>query len=687
MLDHIFSSTVSGPSSWSSGGRGASVGIGHPGAATDSAASAGAGGWAVAGHALRNARGSQGWAREGPGSGLQNPTWHLAHYGKWWKHLSSMDFHGFPTFLFCWIARFIAIFFPTSLWRVLVFGCALPPRLPPRSSPTPARQPHTTYSHTTCQTPLVHTQLTHTQLDHTQLDHTQLVQIQLVLTQLAHTQLVHIQLVPTQLVTTQLAHTQLVTTQLVTTTYSHTTCPHTTCSHTQLVHTQLVTRQLTLTHTQLVHTQLVLTQVVTTQLAHTQLVTFTLRGRRGAWRHQPALCVAGVALGDICLLFAWQAWHLVTWTCTLRGRRGTYGTGLALVARGTYGTGLALVARLVPSWRRCRRGCWHGRRGTWRHGLSVCVAGVALGDMDRHFAWQALSPRLLAWQAWQAWHLATWTVSLRGRRGTWRHWSSLCVAGVKLMALGWFWLRAWFPFDAVVVAAVGVAGVALGDMDRLFVWQAWHLSTWIVALRGRHGTDGTGLSLVAHLVPSWRCCRRGCWRVRRGSWRRGRALCVAGVALMALGWLWWRAWFPVDAVVAAAVGVACVALGDINFDFAWQAWHLATSTFTLRGRRGTWRHQLSLCVAGVARGDIDLHFARQAWHLRYWTGSGGALGSCLTPLLPLLLAWQAWHLATSTSTLRGRRGTWRHRPAFCVAAVVLGDIDLHFAWQVWCLWH
>ena len=193
---------------------------------------------------------------------------------------------------------------------------------------------------------------------------------------------------------------------------------------------------------------------------------------------------------------------------------------------------------------------------------------------------------------------------------------------------------------------------------RLLTCQAWLLATSTFTLRGR-----------------------------RGTWRHGRALCVAGVALMALGWLWWRAWFPVDAVVAAAVGVACVALGDINFDFAWQAWHLATSTFTLRGRRGTWRHQLSLCVAGMARGDIDLHFARQAWHLRHWTGSGGALGSRLTPLLPLLLAWQAWHLATSTSTLRGRRGTWRHRPAFCVAAVVLGDIDLHFAWQVWCLWH
>ena len=77
------------------------------------------------------------------------------------------------------------------------------------------------------------------------------------------------------------------------------------------------------------------------------------------------ICVAGVALGDINLHFAWQVWHLVTWTFTLRGRRGTYGIGLALVAR----LGLAGAA-------------------------AVCVAGVALGDMDLHFAWHA-------------WHLAT----------------------------------------------------------------------------------------------------------------------------------------------------------------------------------------------------------------------------------------------------------------------------------------
>ena len=142
-----------------------------------------------------------------------------------------------------------------------------------------------------------------------------------------------------------------------------------------------------------------------------------------------------------------------------------------------------------------------------------------------------------------------------------------------------------------------------------------NLATWTFTLRGRSGTCGTGLALVARLVP-------------------------------------------VDAVVAAAVCVAGVALGDIDVHLAWQAWHLATSSSTLRGRRGTWRHRPSLCGAGVALGDINFDFA-----------------------------WQAWHLATSTSTLRGRRGTWRHRPAFCVAAVVLGDIDLHFAWQVWCLWH
>jgi len=71
---------------------------------------------------------------------------------------------------------------------------------------------------------------------------------------------------------------------------------------------------------------------------------------------------------------------LATSTFTLRGWRGTYGTGLALVAR----LGLAGAA-------------------------AVCVAGAALGDINFHFAWQAL-------------HLRHWagsggTLGSGGRRG------------------------------------------------------------------------------------------------------------------------------------------------------------------------------------------------------------------------------------------------------------------------------
>ena len=56
---------------------------------------------------------------------------------------------------------------------------------------------------------------------------------------------------------------------------------------------------------------------------------------------------------------------------------------------------------------------------------------------------------------------------------------------------------------------------------------------------------------------------------------------------MALGWLWWRAWARWVARGAAPLGVAGVALGDIHLRFSWQAWHLVTLTFHVRGRRGT----------------------------------------------------------------------------------------------------
>ena len=126
--------------------------------------------------------------------------------------------------------------------------------------------------------------------------------------------------------------------------------------------------------------------------------------------------------------------------------------------------------------------------------------------------------------------------------------------------------------------------------------------------------------------------------------------------------------------------------------FAWQAWHLVTSTLVSRGRRGTNSHPPSFCVAGVALMVL-----------------AGALGPDLSPVTPRHFAWQAWHLVTSTLVSRGRRGTklastvilrgrrgthgtgWRawsgfvacDAAALCVAGVALGDIHLRFTWQAW----
>ena len=74
------------------------------------------------------------------------------------------------------------------------------------------------------------------------------------------------------------------------------------------------------------------------------------------WRAWALLVVRdAAALGHIHLQFSWRSLHLVTCTFVLRGRRGTCGSGLG-----------------------------HGRRGTWSHPLALCMAGLALGDIDRH---------------------------------------------------------------------------------------------------------------------------------------------------------------------------------------------------------------------------------------------------------------------------------------------------------------
>ena len=98
--------------------------------------------------------------------------------------------------------------------------------------------------------------------------------------------------------------------------------------------------------------------------------------------------------------------------------------------------------------------------------------------------------------------------------------------------------------------------------------------------------------------------------------------------------------------------------------FAWQAWHLLTSTFVLRGRRSTWRHPPSFCVA--------ISFVLHAIMTLGW------------------LWWRAWAPLVArgaAGTLRGRRGAWRPPLSFCVAVVALAHIHLRFAWQAWHLQH
>ena len=329
--------------------------------------------------------------------------------------------------------------------------------------------------------------------------------------------------------------------------------------------------------------------------------TVVLRGRRGthgtgwrAWARDAApLCVAGVALGDIHLGFAWQAWRNLTSTFVLRGRRGTHGTGWRAWAR--------LVAR---------------------DAAALCVAGVALGDIHFGSTWQAwhnlTSTVVLRWQAlgdihfgsaWQAWHNLTATVVLRGRRGTISHPRSFCMAGVALMALG------------------GALGPAWSRMTpRHFAWQAWHLVTSTLVSRGMRGT-------ISH----------------------PRSFCVAGMALIALGGALGPAWSRVT-----------------PRHFAWQAWHLVTSSLVSRGRGGAISHPPSFCVAGVALMAL-----------------GGALGPAWSRVTPRHFAWQAWHLVTSTLVSlvpHGRRGAISHPRSFCVAGVAQSHIHVRFAWQAWHSW-
>ena len=486
------------------------------------------------------------------------------------------------------------------------FSCTSSSRPPPSSS-TSSTSHTQLYSHTLSSTCHHNNLLTHThtiQLTHHTTLHTQLYSHNSTPTATCPRNLSSHNLSSYILLTHNSTHTpcrQLVLLPLL---LVHTTCHHTTCHHTTYSHTTLLTNLVVNLSSQNLLTR---NNLVTSTCSHNLLT--------------QSFHVAGVVLGDIDFHFAWQAWHLWHWT----------------------GSGGALGSQLTP----------------WL-------------------------PRLLAWQAWhletssvdsvwQVRHLATCTCILRGRRGTY---------GTGLSAER----RAWVPVDAVAAAAVCVAGVVLGDIERRFCVAG-------AALGGHVHTFWVASVALGDIE------RRFCVAsVVLGDIER--RFCVAGVALMEMGRLWLRAWVPVDAVAGAestldvskchACHPECTYmspsaapatqnrrsmspsttpatptpwpprlfawqawyLATSSVDSAWQAWHLATSTCILRGRRGT--YGTGLALQSGALGSQLTRGRRGCWRGRRGT-------------------WR--HRA---SILRGRCGTWRHVRTFWVASVALGDIERRF---------
>ena len=558
---------------------------------------------------------------------------------------------------------------------------------------------HTTLSHTIfhiqlCHTPsftynfvthyLSQTTLSHT-IFHTQLCHTPFFTYNFVTHHLSQTTLSH------TIFHRQLCHTPSFTHNFVTHHLSHTTLSHT-IFHTQLCHTpsftyNFVTHTPSFTHNfvthHLSHTTLSHT-IFHTHLCHTPSFTYNFVTHHLS--HPPLshtifhiqLCHTPSFTYHIYRRFAWQAWHKLT--------------SAALCVAGVAQTHIY------------RRFAWHLP--------SFCVAGVALMALGGALGliW---SPETARHFAWQAWHKLTSTIVLRGRSGTNSHLPSF---GGRRGTDGTGW-RAWSDLVARDATALCVASVAQTHIYHRFAWQAWHkltstivwrgLPSFCVAgvaqthicgtLRGRCGTNSHLPSFCVAFIYHrfawqawhwWHWVARLVWFVR--PWRGGTftstivllgsrgtnshlpSFGVVGVALMALGGALGLIWSPVT-----------------PRHFAWQAWHNVTSTFVLRGRRGTTH--------------IYHRFAWQAWHWWHWAWSDlvarDAAALCVAGVaqchIHVRFAWQAWHKLTSTIVLRGRRGTdgtgWRawsdlvarDAAALCVAGVAQCHIHVRFARQAW----
>ena len=197
---------------------------------------------------------------------------------------------------------------------------------------------------------------------------------------------------------------------------------------------------------------------------------------------QAWICVAGAALGHVCLLFVSPAAVCVP-PCRAVFRLPS--PGLDLRGRGSMGTSVCCLCRRRPFVSRrvvlCSACCLQA----W-----ICVAGAALG----HVCLLSVSPAAVCVPPCRAvFRLLSPGLDLRGRGSTWARLSVVCVAGGRLCS----------AVSCRVPLAVSRAG---------FAWQGQHLGTSVCCLCRRR-------PFVSRRVVLCSACCLQAW------------ICVAGTAL------------------------------------------------------------------------------------------------------------------------------------------------------------
>ena len=181
----------------------------------------------------------------------------------------------------------------------------------------------------------------------------------------------------------------------------------------------------------------------------------------------------------------------------------------------------------------------------------ACVASVAC---------------VASWLLWLLWPLvASWISACVASWLLWLLWLlRLFVTSWSLRALVAAWLLwlVWLMFFRGFLVFYGFRGFYGFCGFCSLCGLCGFLASWLLY--------PCGSKTIASLIPSPSVSHTTYSHRTYGTWRHRTSLCVAGVALLALGWLWWRAWFSLEPRL-----------------FMWQVWHLEASW---KNWRKTWKH-------------------------------------------------------------------------------------------------